>query len=36
MATKIMIIRHGEKPTDNDDVKGVAEDGRHDPDELSV
>ena len=36
MATKIMIIRHGEKPSDNGSVHGVDESGAHDPDELSV
>jgi broad specificity phosphatase PhoE len=36
MATKIMIIRHAEKPSDDDSVQGVEENGAHDPDELSV
>jgi len=36
MATKIMIIRHGEKPSDDHSIRGVAEDGAHDPNELSV
>lgn len=36
MPTKIMIIRHGEKPADNDSVRGVDESGSHDSSELSV
>jgi broad specificity phosphatase PhoE len=36
MASKIMLIRHGEKPTDDGRVHGVDEKGSHDPDELSV
>lgn len=36
MATKVMIIRHGEKPNDNGSVHGVNERGDHDQDELSV
>jgi broad specificity phosphatase PhoE len=36
MATKVMIIRHGEKPNDNGSIHGVNEKGDHDPDELSV
>ncbi|MCU1291717.1 MAG: hypothetical protein JWP08_567 [Bryobacterales bacterium] len=36
MATKIMIIRHGEKPSDDGSVHGVDENGSHDPDELTV
>jgi hypothetical protein len=34
MATKIMIIRHGEKPDDS--VRGVTESGEHDKQELST
>ena len=36
MAEKIMIIRHGEKPDDNDGIHGVDEKGKQDADELSV
>jgi len=36
MAKKIMILRHGEKPSGDGLVRGVAEDGSHDPNELSV
>jgi len=36
MAKKIMIIRHGEKPSDDDSIRGVSKDGSHDPDDLSV
>jgi broad specificity phosphatase PhoE len=36
MAAKIMIIRHGEKPTEDGRVHGVDESGSHDSDELSV
>jgi broad specificity phosphatase PhoE len=36
MATKIMIIRHGEKPSDDGSIRGVDENGAHDPNELSV
>jgi hypothetical protein len=36
MATKIMLIRHGEKPTDNPPSAGVGESGNQDPEELSV
>ena len=32
MATKIMIIRHGEKPSTNGSVHGVDENGSHDAD----
>lgn len=31
-----MIIRHGEKPSDDDSVRGVDENGAHDPNELTV
>ena len=34
MPSKIMIIRHGEKPDSG--VRGVTEDGSHDPNELGV
>ena len=33
-ATKIMLVRHGEKP--EGDIKGVAVDGKHDDEELVV
>lgn len=36
MATKIMIIRHGEKPSDDGSIRGVDQHGGHDPNELSV
>jgi broad specificity phosphatase PhoE len=36
VATKIMFIRHGEKPDDNGSVRGVDENGTHDPNELTV
>ncbi len=36
MATKVMIIRHAEKPNDDEMIRGVSEDGDHDPNELSV
>lgn len=36
MATKVMIIRHAEKPNDDASIHGVDESGNHDPDELSV
>jgi|SRR5882762_1532960 len=36
MATTIMIVRHGEKPSDDDSIRGVSETGAHDADELSV
>ena len=36
MATKIMIIRHGEKPSDDGSIHGVDPHGGHDPDELIV
>lgn len=36
MATKIMIIRHAEKPSDDGKIRGVDENGSPDPDELSV
>jgi len=36
MATKIMIIRHGEKPSDDGSIRGVDQHGGHDPDELIV
>jgi hypothetical protein len=36
VATKIMIIRHAEKPADDHSIHGVSENGEHDPDELSV
>jgi hypothetical protein len=36
MPRKIMIIRHGEKPSGDDSIRGVSEDGSHDPNELSV
>jgi hypothetical protein len=36
MATKIMIIRHGEKPSDDGFIHGVDQHGNHDPNELSV
>jgi hypothetical protein len=36
MAKKVMIIRHAEKPSDDDSIRGVTENGAHDPDELSV
>jgi hypothetical protein len=35
-ASKIMIIRHGEKPSDDGTVKGVSSPGEHDPEELAV
>lgn len=35
-ATKIMLIRHAEKPRDDGSVRGVAADGRQDPEELVV
>src|SRR5690348_6350438 len=36
MATKIMLIRHGEKPSDDGSIRGVDQNGDHDPNELSV
>src|SRR5436305_1233268 len=36
MATKIMIIRHGEKPSDDASIHGVDQNGQHDPTELIV
>jgi hypothetical protein len=36
MATKIMLIRHAEKPTDAPPVAGVGEDGSQSPEELIV
>jgi broad specificity phosphatase PhoE len=36
VATKIMFIRHGEKPDDNGSVRAVDENGAHDPNELTV
>jgi hypothetical protein len=36
MASKIMIVRHGEKPDGDDSVRGVDPTGSHDPHELSV
>jgi broad specificity phosphatase PhoE len=36
MATKIMIVRHGEKPSDDGSIHGVNQNGDHDSDELSV
>ncbi len=36
MAAKIMIIRHGEKPSDDGSIHGVDQNGGHDSDELSV
>jgi broad specificity phosphatase PhoE len=36
MATKVMLIRHAEKPTDDGRIHGVDESGSHDSDELSV
>jgi broad specificity phosphatase PhoE len=36
MATKIMIIRHAEKPSDDGSIRGVDENGAHDPNELTV
>lgn len=36
MATKIMIIRHGEKPSDDGSIRGVDQHGSHDPTELNV
>lgn len=36
MATKIMMIRHGEKPSNDGSVHGVDENGSHDPNELTV
>lgn len=35
-ATKIMIVRHGEKPSDDGKVQGVTADGKADPEELIV
>jgi hypothetical protein len=35
-ASKIMIIRHGEKPDDGGEVKGVSANGDPDPEELAV
>jgi broad specificity phosphatase PhoE len=35
-ATKIMLIRHAEKPADDGSVTGVSEDGRNDPRDLVV
>ncbi len=36
MASKIMIIRHGEKPSGDDSLRGVSESGHHDANELVV
>jgi hypothetical protein len=36
MANKIMIIRHGEKPSDDGSIRGVDQHGGHDPNELVV
>ena len=36
MATKIMIVRHGEKPDKRDSIHGVDPQGKHDKDELSI
>src|SRR3954469_20913317 len=36
MATKIMLVRHAEKPSDNGSVRGVDENGSRDPNELTV
>jgi hypothetical protein len=36
MATKIMFVRHAEKPSDDDSIRGVSAAGKHNPDELSV
>jgi broad specificity phosphatase PhoE len=36
MASRIMIIRHGEKPSDDGSIHGVDQHGSHDPTELSV
>jgi hypothetical protein len=36
MATKVMLIRHAEKPNDDGRIHGVDEKGAHDSDELSV
>jgi hypothetical protein len=35
-ASKIMLIRHAEKPTEDGKIKGVAADGKHDDEELIV
>jgi hypothetical protein len=35
-ANKIMVIRHAEKPSDDNTVKGVSVDGKQDPEELVV
>jgi hypothetical protein len=35
-ASKIMLIRHAEKPSDDGSIKGVAADGEHDDEELIV
>jgi hypothetical protein len=34
--TKIMIIRHAEKPTDDGSISGVTQSGTKDPEELIV
>ena len=36
MASKIMIIRHGEKPSDDGHIRGVDQHGSHDSSELNV
>lgn len=36
MATKIMLIRHAEKPDKDGSIRGVDETGAHDPSELSI
>jgi hypothetical protein len=35
-ATKIMIVRHAEKPSDDGKIQGVEADGQHNPEELIV
>ena len=35
-ATKIMIIRHAEKPADDGSISGVSQAGLQDPEELAV
>ena len=35
-AARIMIVRHGEKPSDDGRIQGVAADGKHSPEELIV
>jgi hypothetical protein len=36
MATKIMLVRHGEKPDKHDSIRGINSKGEHDKNELST